>query len=244
MEIRHGSMAGKAADAETPATGRMFFRKNGLKEGILAAAVFGAGCAHLHPPLAPPIGQVSAYALGGEQAMERVAVGGEIDVVLRATVHINDGRTQEHLVDYEKRHGQQDLTYCWFVFQDIGVTDENGPVYFLLNPRYRDPGEQRYIGALKSYSVMTDTPSPPFEAVVPVEKEGVMTYNDQWIIAPFPKSREDALFYIQPGTFVPQVDGLLLRNLGVFCRETVAPDYAVAEYGPTFASLLIYPGRR
>ncbi len=214
--------------------------KEALSGFALAGALLQSGCAHPPAP-AYPQGPLSMYSLESAAEPERVMIGNEENVLLRPRVMIRDGRGATDLVDYEARHQRRiSLAYCWFVYQDIGYSQDGMPTYFLLNPRYTDHGQPRYIGAVISF----DDGKGIREAVVPVEPEDVDIDTPRdlfWRFGDPPKSREDALFYVYPGTVVPVMDRLLASRMGEYCRETLSPQYYAVEYGPTRAALAVYP---
>ncbi len=211
-------------------------------KGVLGAAAIAAsaGCAHAPEPVYPQ-GPIGIYSLESAAEPERVMVGSEENVLLRPKIMIKDGRGAKDIVDYEAAHQRRlSLAYCWFVYQDAGYVQDGAPVYFLLNPRYADQGQPRYIGAILRYEDGTGIR----DAVVPVEPEDVdidTPRNLYWRFAEPPKKREDALFFVMSGTVVPIMDRLLESRMGEYCHETLSPQYYVVEYGPTAAALAVYP---
>ena len=217
-----------------------------MKESAAVLAIIGlVGCAHgAAEPRAPPPGPIAMYSVESAEP-ERVGVGTEVEVLLRPQVRIRDGKSERGITDYETRKGELDLTYCWFVFQEAGYEQDGRPVPFLLNPRFNQPGQQRYIGALLDYG--PDSQGMPMQAVVPVtpEQDEPDTPTDLlWSFGKPPQSREEALFFVYPGTVIPIMDSLLVGRLGDYCRETAVPELHVPEFGPTRASFAIYPSRR
>ncbi len=211
------------------------------KEAAAAVALAGAiGCAHAPEPVYPQ-GPLSMYSLESAAEPERVIVGNDENVLLRPRVMIRDGAGARAIVDYEAAHQRRlSLAYCWFVFQDAGYEQDGMPVFFLLNPRYSDPGQPRYIGAILRFDDGRGTR----EAVVPVEPEDVDLDTPRdlfWKFPEPPKRREDTLFYVYPGSVVPVMDALLASRMTDYCRETLSPQYYVPEYGPTRAALAVYP---
>ncbi len=221
-----------------------------LKESAAALALFGAaGCAHLEAgtpgPSAAPQGPIAVYAMEAAGEPERVQVGNEYNVLLRPGIRVREGRRERSLADYEARPGAIELTYCWFVFQDAGYAQDGVPVMFLLNPRYTEYGQPRYIGALLDFG--PDQEGRPIQAVVPVSQERSepdIPDNVLWSFGKAPQRREDALFFVYPGSVVPVMDWELASKLGEYCKETAFPQYQVVEYGPTAASFAIYPARK
>lgn len=221
-----------------------------LKESAAALAlVWAAGCAHIEAgaqgAAAPPRGPIGVYAVEAAGEPERVQVGEEYNVLLRPDIRIMEGGRVRSLADYEAGKSKADLTYCWFVFQDAGYAQDGAPVLFLLNPRYSEYGQPRYIGALLDFG--PDQYGRPVQAVVPVSPERTepdLPENVLWSFGKAPERREDALFFVHPGTVVPVMDGMLASKLGEYCKETAFPQYQVVEYGPTAASFAIYLSRR
>ncbi len=51
------------------------------------------------------------------------------------------------LQQYERSHGEQNLMYYWFLYQRTGRRDDNGEeIQYLLNPRYTEPNQPKYLG--------------------------------------------------------------------------------------------------
>lgn len=207
-----------------------------------AMLAFSAGCANAsvyESPRAPEervCEPTSVYSLDNGYKPDRVMIGDEAYVVLRADVFIDSGKGRRAIVDYETDQGRLGLMYCWFVYQDIGWNQDGVPVHFLLNPRSTEVGEQRYIGALVSYpyqDLMQDM-------VVPVSPLGDDAANSGWRIPGPPKGRNGFLFNVYPDSFVPVMDGAF--RAGDYCKETSLPEYPVPENGPTSAALAVYRG--
>lgn len=125
-------------------------------------------------------------------------------------VETKDGRKMP-LEDYMKANGIKiDIAYTWFMFQTI----HKGEPY-LLNPKSRKSGQQRYIGVLKRDITLTDGTTGDF--VVRVKPSGYKpTEGPPYVPADVtPKGEyrtESVLFEVQGGTNIPILDKRLQTN--------------------------------
>jgi hypothetical protein len=216
---------------------------NSISEGLAVLALSGAiGCAHTQGVVLyqPPRGMIALYPLEDGIRAERVDIGGELHVLAEADVRILRNGKVRDLAGHEARYGPANLTYCWFIFQDIGLTIDGIPLFMLLNPRYMENGQPRHIGAVVS---VPDGKGMSVDVVLPLKHDEYAPQDSGWELPPLPRSREGYLFLLKTGTFMPMLDDHALRRLPNYCKETALPEYAVVEYGQTFPVLAVYPRR-
>ncbi len=217
-----------------------------LAEGAaaLAIALLSTGCASTQESgpreFAPPRGRIALYSIEDGIRPERVAIGDELNVLIRADVRIVRDGVMRDLGSHERIYGEGGLTYCWFVFQGTPDGLDGKPGYLLLNPRYREAGQPRYIGGIREFSGRGGERA---GIVLPVRH--YPGYGDEagWVLPRITASREGYLFYLEGDTFFPRLDGHAILRLPDLCKETVLPEYAVVEFGPTFPVLAVYPRR-
>jgi len=213
-----------------------------IAECLAGLAIAGAaGCAHTQERLYdPPRGSIAIYSLEDGIRPERVAIGNDINVIAHADVRVMRGGRQVSLRDLESGTDGSGLTFCWFMFQDIGVGPDDNPTWFLLNPRYSEPGEPRYIGAAV---FRVDSKGNDYAMVVPVKHDDTALQDSGWSVQAAAKSRSDFLFRLRPGSLVPLLDAHAIYRMPDYCKETALPEIAVVEFGRTIPMLAVYPDR-
>lgn len=153
------------------------------------------------------------------------------------------GGREVSLADYERQNGAQNLTYYWFMFQDI----QPSTGLLLLNPRYRDSTQLRYTGMLMRGATLTDGTTGDF--VVRVRRVNAPSRDLEWAAVAEADGRirpENVVFQMGSGTMEPVRDARLERTIdqAAFARqhETGAADQAtVVEYGPITPVLIVRP---
>ncbi|MFH0884467.1 MAG: hypothetical protein V1861_02045 [Candidatus Micrarchaeota archaeon] len=157
------------------------------------------------------------------------------------------GGREVSLTDYERQNGAQNLTYYWFMFQDI----QPSTGLLLLNPRYRDtqtqPPPLRYTGMLMRGVTLTDGTTGDF--VVRVRRVDAPSRDLEWAAVTEANGRirpENVVFQMRSGTMDPVPDARLERNIdqSSFWRyhEMGQPDQAtVVEHGPITPVLIVRP---
>jgi hypothetical protein len=233
--------SGGGKDAEAGAATRKAWGKP-ISECLAVLAISGAiGCAHTQDHLyEPPRGSIAVYSLEDGIRPERVAIGNDINVIAHADVRVMRGGKLMSLQDLEAKYGDSELTYCWFIFQDIGIGPDSNPVFFLLNPRYNEHDEPRYIGAA---AFRVDAKGNDYALVVPVKHDDTAFQDTGWSIGPVIKSRSDFLFRLHPNSFIPLLDAHAIYRMPDYCKETALPEIAVVEFGRTIPVLAVYPDR-
>jgi hypothetical protein len=170
----------------------------------------------------------------------------------RVMVRDRDG-AETPLAAYERQHGAQNLTYFWFMYQDLGRRERGEPIQYLLNPDYRESGQPRYIGqVMRGVTVVNeDGTRVRGDFVVRVRATGqAPSTGPEW--APIVERdgtirSANALYQVQAGTLEPIRDARLERNMSHeegrlhVCRERASPSDTVIEYGPTTPVLVIRP---
>jgi len=213
-----------------------------ISEGLAILALAGVcGCAHTQErPTAPSRESIALYSVENGIQPEQVDIGGELNALIRVDMRIVRDGVMRDLATHEGKFGDSGLTYCWFIFQATENGLNNGPGYLLLNPKYRDANQPRYIGGIKEFF---GKGGETVAIVLPVEHWYGAPDVSGWILGRTPMSRNGYLFYLEGKTFVPRLDEYAVQRLPDFCKETVLPEIAVVEYGPTFPVLAVYPGR-
>jgi hypothetical protein len=213
-----------------------------LAEGIAALAISAAiGCAHTQErTYEPPRGSIALYSVEDGIAPEQVNIGGELNALIRVDMRIVRNGVMRDLATHEGKYGESGLTYCWFIFQATENGLNNGPGFLLLNPKYKDAGQPRFIGAILEYP---GGGGGTVAAVLPVWHFQGAPEESGWMMGRMPASRNGYLFYLEGKTFVPKLDNTAILRLPDYCKETVLPEYAVVEFGPTFPVLAVYPSR-
>ncbi|MFH0884690.1 MAG: hypothetical protein V1861_03190 [Candidatus Micrarchaeota archaeon] len=213
-----------------------------IAECLAALTLFGTvSCVHTQERLYdPPRGSIAIYSLEDGIRPERVAIGNEINVIAHADVRVVRDGKQMSLQDVEATYGDSGLTYCWFIFQDIGVGSDSNPVYFLLNPKYKEYNEPRYIGAAV---FRVDAKGNDYALVVPVKHDDAALQDTGWSIGPKIRTRSDFLFRLHPNTLIPLLDAKAIYRMPDYCKETALPEIAVVEFGRTIPVLVVYPDR-
>ena len=213
-----------------------------IAECLSALAISGAiGCAHTQEHLyEPPKGTIAIYSLEDGIRPERVAIGNDINVIAHADVRVMRGGRQVSLRGLESGTGGSGLTFCWFIFQDIGVGPDSNPTWFLLNPRYGEINEQRYIGAAV---FRVDAKGNDYALVVPVRHDDTALMDSGWSVQSAVKSRRDYLFRLHPNSLIPLLDAHAIYRMPDYCKETALPEIAVVEFGRTIPMLAVYPDR-
>ncbi len=238
MRLRRGDEA-KAARAGAAAHNQW---GRPIAECLSTLAIAGAiGCAHAQEHLYdPPRGSIAIYSLEDGIRPERVAIGNDINVIAHADVRVMRGGRLVSLSGLDAKYGEAGLTFCWFMFQDIGVGPDSNPTWFLLNPRYSEIKEPRYIGAAV---FRVDAKGNDYAMVVPVKHDDTALQDTGWSVQAAIRSRSDFLFRLRPGSLVPQLDAHAIYRMPDYCKETALPEIAVVEFGRTIPMLAVYPDR-
>jgi hypothetical protein len=213
-----------------------------MAECLAAFAISGAvGCAHMQErAYEPPRGSIALFSVEDGIQPEQVNIGGELNALIRVDMRIVRNGVMRDLATHEGKYGESGLTYCWFIFQATENGLNNGPGFLLLNPRYNDAGQPRYIGAILEFPVRGGE---QVAAVLPVWHFHGAPMDSGWMMGGMPASRDGYLFKLEGKTFVPKLDNAAILRLPDYCKETTLPEYAVVEYGPTFPVLAVYPSR-
>lgn len=179
-----------------------------------------------------------------ERAVRATQDGGTETIVTftgRDTMIMQRNEGSMLLPEYEARHGRLELTYNWLMFQD--VQPHTGML--LLNPRYRDESQPRYVGMLLQGVTTTDGASGDF--VVRVRRVERPSADFQW--APIMESDgrvrpENVLLRMRAGTNEPENDELLRRNVESIAFQRGGNMVSVVEYGPTTPVVFVsVPGK-
>jgi hypothetical protein len=153
------------------------------------------------------------------------------------------GSGEVTLTDYERQNGAQNLTFYWFMFQDIQPSSG----LLLLNPRYRDSTQPRYSGMLIRGATLTDGTTGDF--VVRVRRMDAPSRDLEWAAVTETDGRirpENVVCQMRQGTMEPVRDARLERTIdqAAFARQhdMGSPDQAtVVEYGPITPVLIVRP---
>jgi hypothetical protein len=173
---------------------------------------------------------------------------------LDLTIQAPGQRTPVPLDQYERQHGTQNLTYYWFEFQRTGRRDSSGDeIQYLLNPRYLEQGQPRYVGQVMHGRIKM--PDGSFQAgdfiarVHEAHGAGTGPYFDPVTELDGSVRLENVLSRVnwvtRDGVQVPEParDSLFTQRMEAehFARERQSPVDTVLEYGPTTPVLIISP---
>jgi hypothetical protein len=169
-------------------------------------------------------------------------------------VRQQDGNTLS-IEDFQRQYAAQqhrsvNLTYYWFVYQDLGRRGGDGrPIQYLRNPQY-DPTStvesrrRAYIGQAMSDVVLTDG-TRIGRAVVRVRPSGLSpTEGPEW--APVVDSQgrvrsSDVLYTLEGETLAPVRDERLQRSLSTVCTPTDANQSWTYERGESTPVVIVSP---
>ncbi|MCI0504399.1 hypothetical protein L0Y65_06885 [Candidatus Micrarchaeota archaeon] len=148
------------------------------------------------------------------------------------------GGREVALADYERANGRQNLTYYWFMFQDI----QPATGMLLLNPQYRDPAQPRYSGMIMRGVTTTEGRTGDF--VVRVRRVDAPSRDLEWAPVAEADGRvrpENILFEMNPGTMNPVRDARLDASIrsAAFARQS--NQQTVVEFGPITPVLIVRP---
>ncbi len=211
------------------------------------------------PPVQPPIPE---YTVNARIEPERLS-GNPTRMRFRALdVSVQEAAAQGQrqpaavpLQQYEQRHGAQNLTYYWFIYQRTGRRDDNNEeIQYLLNPRYQEANQPRYVGqVMRGARVrMTDGSVQTGDFIVRV-RQGFQPSTGPYFV---PIREADGTVRVEnvlcrvnvvvEGDSVqpkPVRDDLFRQRLAAehFAMERQSPADTVVEYGPTTPVLVISP---
>ncbi len=202
----------------------------------------------LNPPPAPPTISLRAHVPSDAIEVERLS-GNPRRVRFRATrvMIAEEGGSPVTLAEYQRTHGEQNLTYYWFHYQDLGRRDSaRRPIQYLLNPRYRERGQPRYLGQVMRGVTLTDGTVGDF--VVRVRRTGLEpSQGPEW--APVVDSRgrpTDVLYAVtfdSDGQALPVNDARLRATMGRMpvARERASSVDTVVEFATTTPVVIVSP---
>jgi hypothetical protein len=195
--------------------------------------------------------EISAYVAQDAISIERLS-GDPRRVRFSATRTMIQPRTGSavDLDTYQRQHGQQNLTYYWFMYQVLGPTDSSGsPIQYVLNPQYRESGQPRYLGQVMRGATLSDGTRGDF--VVRVRRSGLAaSTGPEWVPVVEDNGRvraENVLYQVRAGTLEPVRDARLERSMSHaegtqhVCFERASPANTVVEYGDTTPVLIVRP---
>ncbi|MFN7991635.1 MAG: hypothetical protein U0R44_05755 [Candidatus Micrarchaeia archaeon] len=198
-------------------------------------------------PLRPPEPTITAYVPSDQIVADRI--GGEPRRVRfradRVMIQPQTGAAVP-LADYERQHGTQNLTYYWFIYQDLrGSAARPSDDQYLLNPRYQESGQIRYLGVTLRNVTLTDGTTGDF--IVRVRESGrdpstgprydPIRENDGRV------RPENVVFRLRAGTMEPMRDAMLTERMrsGGVAFERASPAQTVEENGVTTPVLIVSP---
>lgn len=131
-------------------------------------------------------------------------------------------------------------TYHWFVYLHHPVAESGNTEltsYVLLNPRYAEPDQQRYIGiALPNVQFEDGTSG---EAVVRVRTQNPQMRPTVLDIVYGSEGRPEVLFRLRSGTLDPIMDETLTQNMSAVAIETSRPAVVVLWNEPMRAAVIV-----
>jgi hypothetical protein len=142
------------------------------------------------------------------------------------------------LEEYERTNGRQNLTYYWFMFQDI----QPSTGMLLLNPQYRDTTQPRYVGMVQRGATTTDGRTGDF--VVRVRRVDAPSRDLEWAVVAEADGRirpENILFEMRSGTMDPVRDTRLEANIQSVAFARSSTQQTVVNYGPITPVLIVRP---
>ncbi|MEW6722609.1 MAG: hypothetical protein AB1324_05080 [Candidatus Micrarchaeota archaeon] len=207
----------------------------------------------------PPVREPNFVAYVAQSDLDVERLGGEprrVRFTARQVMVREDGR-ETTLQQYERAgtpaHGPQNLTYFWFIYQDLGRTDSSGePIHYLLNPDYRESGQERYIGqVMRNVTIVDGSRRITGDFVVRVRRTGLQpSTGPEWepIVERDGTVRaSNVLYQVRGGTLEPvrdaRLESAMTHGEGRLhvCRERASAADTVVEYGPTTPVLIIRP---
>lgn len=226
-----------------------------LKEGLAVAAVLaGAGCSTAtvrNVPATPTVSVGERTALAECVAVARNVTNNVVFVSAEGITASRGGlegippttrftatqvwvTTQQEgeapLAQFEAANGRLNLRYNWLMFQDV----QSSTGALLLNPRYEDPSQPRYIGMLLRGATTTDGNTGDY--VVRVRHTELPSRGPEWSPAIERDGRvspDNVLFQMGTNTWLPVRDSRMVTNLQSVAFERTSPMLTVVEYGPT-----------
>ncbi len=128
------------------------------------------------------------------------------------------------------------LAYDWLFYQDTGDGKQN-----VLNPRFFEPGQPRFVGVVMRNAAVTDGSRGDFavrlhgSALLPSwgREKGPILESDGRI------RPENLLYRLEAGSLVPIEDSLFRANRSEVCRLSTSSDATVPEFGMTKAVVLV-----
>ncbi len=219
--------------------------------GMAEIAIESLDDSHIQPipdPPAPPVISIRAHVPSDAIEVERLG-GNPRRVRFRATrvMIAEEGGSAVTLEQYQRDHGEQNLTYYWFHYQDLGRRDAaRRPIQYLLNPRYRERGQPRYLGQVMRGVTLTDGTQGDF--VVRVRRTGLEpSQGPEW--SPVVDSRgrpTDVLYAVTfdaDGQALPVNDARLRATMGRLpvARERASSVDTVVEFATTTPVVIVSP---
>jgi hypothetical protein len=152
-------------------------------------------------------------------------------------IEVEEGGRRQSLEDFQRSHGEQNLSLYWFQYQTLGRRDSGGEeIRYLLNPRYSEEPERRYIGQIVRDVVLSDG-TRMGDCVVRVERTRLdPSTGPEWAprLVNGRVRREDVLFRIEQGSDGrPVINDLLRSNLADVARERTSRVDFVDRLSPT-----------
>ncbi|MBU0527185.1 hypothetical protein KKE92_01785 [Candidatus Micrarchaeota archaeon] len=131
--------------------------------------------------------------------------------------------------------GENKIFY-WMHYQKIGV-DKN----LLLNPRYTETSQPRYIGAVMRNITLTDGTNGDFVVRVYGNRTGPLEVSEfSPIVEKDGRVRpENVLHQLETGGLNPQLTGPFVENLSESVRQRASPVDRVIEYGATTSVVVV-----
>jgi len=222
-----------------------------LAIGMAEIAIESLDDSHIRPlpdPPAPPTISLRAHVPSDAIEVERLG-GNPRRVRFRATrvMIAEEGGSPVSLAEYQRTHGEQNLTYYWFHYQDLGRRDSaRRPIQYLLNPRYRERGQPRYLGQVMRGVTLADGTVGDF--VVRVRRTGLEpSQGPEW--SPVVDSRgrpTDVLYAVtfdSDGQALPVNDARLRATMGRMpvARERASSVDTVVEFATTTPVVIVSP---
>jgi hypothetical protein len=234
LEIHRMETGGGMKGSRRDAASRIWER---LKDKLaIGAFVLVAGCAPAasqNQPTTPPVPEaVQPTAVVSSTTLQSGRTSaGQTEIGMQRRI---DGGTS--ILTYTANVTGDNMTYNWFMYQDAGTGNQ-----LLLNPRYRETSQPRYVGAVVRDATLTDGTRGDF--VVRVYGNATAPASDSEFSPVVERDGrvrpENVLYALQNGSLEPVRDSRLQQNLDECCMARASPMVSVVEYAATTAVLIV-----
>jgi len=219
----------------------------GLKDKLaLGALALAAGCGHAavqsQPATTPNQGQQAVSTTPENSQSEERPMILEYGHMSAGQVEIGTHRSRQgglDLVTAQANVVGGNSVFNWLIYQDVSP----GTGLLLLNPRYNESSQARYVGVVMRGITLTDGTSGDFVVRVygnasrpaSASEFGPVAESDGRI------RPENVLYRLEQSSLAPVLDTQYYSNRGTVSFIRDAPDVTVPEYGPVTPVVVIQP---